>query len=243
MADLAAQEFDPDVYQAFMEGYVRRINEATLRVPISGIKIGTAKYSRLAQINLKSGIITFSRFAIENVPERGRRYLVIHELSHVKEASHNKRFWEIVGYYEPNYRKIGRALDLAFKKNVQLEDRRPARKPPAAAKEKLPESRLFYAPVQLEIPLYDHIGLPANRKAARKTNIIKGTPVKGMPLPQGTSVNKEGLSTRGVLSIYDDGSYDCDGGTGDDWADSFSGVIFGGAEDELDMNRIWEAIT
>ncbi len=102
-----------------MTGYVRRINEATLNVTIGGVRIGQAKYSRLAQINLESKIMTFSRFAIENVPERGRRYLVIHELAHVKEPSHNKRFWELVGRYEPNYRQIGRALELAFKRNVR----------------------------------------------------------------------------------------------------------------------------
>lgn len=108
-----------EVYQAFMAGYVRRINEATLDVTIGGIKIGSAKYSRLAQINLRSRIITFSRFAIENVPERGRRYLVIHELAHVKEPTHNKRFWEIVGRFEPDYKRIGRELDRAFQDNVR----------------------------------------------------------------------------------------------------------------------------
>ena len=107
-----------EIYQAFMEGYVRRINDATLRVPIGGVRIGSAKYSRLAQINLRSHIITFSRYAIENVPERGRRYLVIHELSHVKEASHNKIFWQIVAEHEPRYKEIGRELDQAFKRNV-----------------------------------------------------------------------------------------------------------------------------
>jgi len=102
-----------------MIGYVNRINKATLNVTIGGIRIGTAKYSRLAQINLHSRIITFSRFAIENVPERGRRYLVIHELAHVKEANHTKRFWELVGLHEPDFRRIGHSLDIAFKKNVR----------------------------------------------------------------------------------------------------------------------------
>ncbi len=102
-----------------MAGYVRRINEATLGVAIGGVKIGSAKYSRLAQINLRSRVITFSRFAIENVPERGRRYLVIHELAHVKEPTHNKRFWEIVGRFEPDYKRIGRELDRAFQDNVR----------------------------------------------------------------------------------------------------------------------------
>src|SRR5215470_14006015 len=108
-----------EMYQAFMAGYVRRVNEATFNVTIGGIRIGSAKYSRLAQINLKTRIITFSRFAIENVPERGRRYLVLHELAHVKEASHNKKFWELVQRFEPNYKQVGRALELAFKRNVR----------------------------------------------------------------------------------------------------------------------------
>jgi hypothetical protein len=116
---LLTDQFALEVYQAFMTGYVRRINEATFNVTIGGVRIGQAKYSRLAQINLESRIMTFSRFAIENVPERGRRYLVIHELAHVIEPSHNKRFWELVGRYEPNYRQIGRALELAFKRNVK----------------------------------------------------------------------------------------------------------------------------
>lgn len=108
-----------EMYQHFMVGYVRRINEATLNVTIGGVRIGSAKYTRLAQINLKSRIITFSRHAIENVPERGRRYLVLHELSHVLEASHNKKFWSHVERYEPEYQAIGKELDRAFKRNVR----------------------------------------------------------------------------------------------------------------------------
>jgi len=106
-----------EMYQSFMSGYVGRINEAA----IGGVKIGRAMYSRLAEINLKSLVITFSRYAIENVPERGRRYLVIHELAHVLEASHSKRFWDLVERFEPNYKAIGKQLDMAFKRNVRDE--------------------------------------------------------------------------------------------------------------------------
>lgn len=119
--------FPNEVYQAFMIGYVRRINESTLRVPIGGVRIGSAKHSRLAQINLKTRVITFSRYAIENVPERGRRYLVLHELSHVKEASHNKYFWQLVAEHEPDYKAIGRDLEIAFHKNVVAEQLREAK--------------------------------------------------------------------------------------------------------------------
>jgi hypothetical protein len=111
------------LYKSFMQSYVKRINESTYRVPIEGIRIGSAKYSRLAQINLKTRIITFSRFAIENVPERGRRYLVLHELAHVLEASHNKTFWHLVGQFEPDYKDIGLSLDKAFKQNVESHEK------------------------------------------------------------------------------------------------------------------------
>ncbi len=120
LADHAAFE----LYQAFMVGYVRRLNEATFNVTIGGVRIGSAKYSRLAQINLQSRIITFSRFAVENVPERGRRYLVLHELAHVQEANHNARFWGLVERYEPSYLRVSQELELAFRKNVKDDVRR-----------------------------------------------------------------------------------------------------------------------
>lgn len=118
-----------DLYKSFMHSYVKRINDATFNVTIGGIRIGSAKYTRLAQINLKSKVITFSRFAIENVPERGRRYLVLHELAHVLEASHNNYFWQLVGRFEPDYKDIGSDLDMAFKKNVRSHERGSKRPP------------------------------------------------------------------------------------------------------------------
>ena len=104
---------------SFMSAYVARVNEATVRVRISGVRIGSARYSRLAQINLDNRIITFSRFAVQNVPERGLRYLVLHELSHVLEGGHNQRFWQIVARYEPDYKRVDREIVAAFKHNVR----------------------------------------------------------------------------------------------------------------------------
>ncbi len=48
-----------EMYRAFMTGYVKRINEATFNVSIGGIRIGLAKYSRLAQINLEAALSHF----------------------------------------------------------------------------------------------------------------------------------------------------------------------------------------
>jgi hypothetical protein len=43
----------------------------------------------------------------------------LHELAHVKEANHNHNFWQHVERFEPNYRQVGRSLELAFHRNVR----------------------------------------------------------------------------------------------------------------------------
>lgn len=38
------------------------------------------------------------------------RYLMIHELAHGRHMDHSKRFWKLVGEFEPDYRRLDRAL-------------------------------------------------------------------------------------------------------------------------------------
>lgn len=189
-----------------MAGYVKRINQATVNVTIGGIRIGTAKYSRLAQINLHTRIITFSRFAVENVPERGRRYLVLHELAHVKEASHNKRFWELVVCYEPNYKQIGHSLDLAFKRNVR-------------------EHQQSVSRLQLPNSLSGRLEDP---------KLFLGTRLINYKTDENENVLQQSFEPENLADDQDgSGTFICMEDEFDPWDNAAAGVIHGGTDEDL----------
>lgn len=91
--------------EAAFEQYVRALNELTLNVPVTRVRIGRAKKSRLAQVNTATGVFTFSRYAINGMPDRALRYLVLHELAHMIEANHSSRFWALVAAHEPDWKR------------------------------------------------------------------------------------------------------------------------------------------
>jgi len=43
------------------------------------------------------------------------RYLMIHELCHGRHMNHSKRFWRLVGRFEPDYRRLDRELTECWK--------------------------------------------------------------------------------------------------------------------------------
>ena len=90
--------------EAEFGAYVRRLNAETLQAPLRGVRIGSATRTRLAQCNTATGVLTFSRYAIDGMPERALRYLVLHELAHLFEANHSARFWAHVARFEPDYK-------------------------------------------------------------------------------------------------------------------------------------------
>lgn len=107
--------------EAALIRYVRQINAETFNAPLGNIKIGNAKYNHLAQVNLKTGTMTVSRYCLHNAPADALRYLIVHELAHYLEAGHNKRFWGLVGQFVPDYRLQSRIIK-AFHHHAVVHD-------------------------------------------------------------------------------------------------------------------------
>ena len=104
--------------QAELWAYLQALNEDTLNARIVGVRIGSAQKTRLAQINLKTRIITVSKYCLINVPESALRYLLIHELCHTLEANHSRRFWGWVAHYHPTYREDAKLIRLVHQRNL-----------------------------------------------------------------------------------------------------------------------------
>ncbi len=107
-----------------LEAYVRRINAETFNLTLGKIRMGQARYTQLAQLNLRTKTMTVSRFCLNDVPESALRYLIIHELAHYYEARHNKAFWGHVARFVPDYRFQSRLIK-AFHKKAVAEDECP----------------------------------------------------------------------------------------------------------------------
>lgn len=123
---------------AAFDAYVRRLNDETLRAPLVAVNIGSAKRSRLAQANTRTRVLTFSRYAINGMPERALRYLILHELAHLYEANHSPRFWALVGRFEPDYKRQRAIAQAHHSRMVALPEQPVAMPQPAAPLPPLP---------------------------------------------------------------------------------------------------------
>lgn len=107
------------MYKSFMTGYTKRINDATYEVVFGDIEIGDTSYTRVADLDLERRIITYSRYAIADVPERARRYLVLHQLAHILSPIHDERFWQLIERFEPSYVQVEEQLRMVFLRNLR----------------------------------------------------------------------------------------------------------------------------
>ncbi|NPA73232.1 MAG: M48 family metallopeptidase, partial [Epsilonproteobacteria bacterium] len=58
-------------------------------------------------------ILTFNYLAIK-LDKKEIDYIVVHELAHIKEKNHSKRFWSIVEKEFPNYKEIRKGINLSL---------------------------------------------------------------------------------------------------------------------------------
>jgi hypothetical protein len=103
---------------AELTAYVKQLNAETFQAPLKGVRMGRSKISHLAQVNLRTGVMTVSCYCLgETIPADAFRYLILHELAHFQEANHSKRFWTLVARYCPDYKRQRQLMRLYFQKS------------------------------------------------------------------------------------------------------------------------------
>lgn len=128
-----------------LRGFVDVLNRTTLNSPLRHVRIGHSRYSRLAQMNIKTRTLTVSHYCLKQVPSDALRYLMLHELAHLTYGDHSAAFWNLVAQYVPDYKRQDKVMQ-AFHRVRLFEDSRlhpaskaehPHGKPPRVSKTKL----------------------------------------------------------------------------------------------------------
>lgn len=94
-----------DIYQTHLQLNYEKFVE---KIPFPNLKIRQMK-TRWGVCNIKTKTVTINsllmRYDLDKLD-----YVIIHELSHLIYFNHSKDFWNLVGKYCPNYKKIRAAL-------------------------------------------------------------------------------------------------------------------------------------
>lgn len=78
--------------------------EPVMGVKSAGFTIKKMK-TRWGSCNVKSHHLNFN-LLLAKVPSECAEYVVVHELTHLLEPSHNARFWSLMEYYLPESKKL-----------------------------------------------------------------------------------------------------------------------------------------
>lgn len=83
--------------------------EPVMGVSVSGITIRQMK-TRWGSCNVKTHHININ-LALADKPPECLEYVVVHEMTHILEASHNQTFWGYMTQFYPNWKEVRKALN------------------------------------------------------------------------------------------------------------------------------------
>lgn len=98
LKDIFKKNHLKDIWQRVLS-----INEAYFQMQINDVLIDNAT-SRWGQCNVSKKIIIFS-VRLLLAPIEVIDYVIVHEIAHLIEANHSRRFWEIVERVDPGYKE------------------------------------------------------------------------------------------------------------------------------------------
>lgn len=94
-------EFE-QIVQTTMQELVQETGLVPNKVRIKNIKYAWGSCSSNKNITINYNLIKYSKEAI--------RYVVLHELCHLKHMNHSAKFWGLVETYMPNYKEVKKEL-------------------------------------------------------------------------------------------------------------------------------------
>lgn len=89
-------------YKEEVSKRVDEVNRKTIRGDYKNVRMKYVR-SRWGSCSAKGDITISTRLLF--APEPVRDYVILHELAHLREMNHSRKFWDIVARYVPDYKK------------------------------------------------------------------------------------------------------------------------------------------